>query len=343
MLAGIGASVALAVGCVGMFVLTPSHHPSPGDQAGSSAVADSAHPGVTPTPSPSKSSPKPSPSHHPRKHKKHAAPHRAPLPRVGEANVFVGVAVNGSVRAGVHSFSQATGAQISMVEVYSGFGSPFPGLQAHRILSTGASPLIQWNPRRTPLRQIANGKYNSYLRKYAATVKKFGHAITMSFGHEMNGSWSEWGAGHVSPATFVRAWRQIHNVFAGAGVHNVSWSWDPSHTGDAPRPWWPGPQYVDKIGIDGYQRPGQSFADIFADRLANIRSFASKPIFIAETSVAPGPDQGRQVIGLFNGVERYHLSGFVWFNINHLEPWRLEGRPAAIRAFRQSVTQMHGG
>jgi hypothetical protein len=29
--------------------------------------------------------------------------------------------------------------------------------------------------------------------------------------------------------------------------------------------------------------------------------------------------------------------GFVWFDINRLKAWRLEGRPAAVRAFRGSV------
>jgi hypothetical protein len=254
-------------------------------------------------------------------------------------NVFVGVAVKGGIVSGVQSFSRATGARIAMVEIYTSFGAPFPGVASHRVISTGARPLIQWNPRGSPLSKIAAGGYDTYLRHYAAAVKQFGRQIVLSFGHEMNGPWSQWGAGRVKPSTFVAAWRRIHNVFARAGVRNVTWSWDPSHTGELPRPWWPGPRYVDKIGIDGYQRPGQTFAQIFAARLANIRSFASKPVYIAETSVAPSSDQARQVIGLFNGVQQFHLSGFVWFNIDHLEAWRLQGRPAAIRAFRSAVAQ----
>ncbi len=226
-----------------------------------------------------------------------------------------------------------------MVEIYSRFGAPFPWLTLHRVTAAGAEPLIQWNPRGSPPARIAAGGYDTYLRSYAASVKRFGRQVVLSFGHEMNGQWNPWGAGHVSPSTFVAAWRRIHKVFARAGVHNVTWSWDPSHVGSLPRPWWPGARYVDKIGIDGYQRPGQGFLEIFADRLANIRSFASKPIYIAETSVAPSSVQARQIIGLFNGVKRFHLSGFVWFDINHLEAWRLEGRPAAVRAFRSAVAQ----
>jgi glycosyl hydrolase family 26 len=345
-LAGIGASVALALGCVGMFVLTPGHHTNTATGRTDSAALAGNQPPPTlpPTPQPSSSrKPSPSPSHKPRKHHaKPPSPSPPKLPHVTSGNVFVGVAVKSGIVSGVQSFHQATGAHISMVEIYASFGAPFPATGAHRIVSTGATPLVQWNPR-VHLGNIVSGGFDTYLHNYAKAIKRFGHPITLSFGHEMNGPWSQWGAGHVSPATFVKAWRHIHNVFASQGVHNVTWSWDPSHTGDLPRPWWPGPRFVDKIGIDGYQRPGQTFADIFADRLANIRSFASEPIFIAETSVAPSADQARQVIGLFNGVVRYHLSGFIWFNINHLEDWRLEGRPAAIRAFRNAVAQTNNG
>jgi hypothetical protein len=226
-----------------------------------------------------------------------------------------------------------------MVEIYISFGAPFPWRTLHRVTSTGARPLVQRNPRGSPLARIAAGGYDTYLRHYAASVKRLGRRVVLSFGHEMNGSWNSWGAGHVRPSTFVSAWRRIHNIFKRSGVHNVTWSWDPSHVGELPRPWWPGRHYVDKIGIDGYLRPGQTFAHIFADRLAYIRRFTSKPIYIAETAVAPSSDQARQIIGLFNGVQRFHLGGFVWFDINRLRDWRLEGRRPAVRAFRSAVAQ----
>jgi beta-mannanase len=101
-------------------------------------------------------------------------------------------------------------------------------LALHRVTSTGARPLIQWNPRGSPLARIAAGGYDTFLRNYAASVKRFGRQVVLSFGHEMNGGWNPWGAGHVRPSTFVAAWRRIHNVFTHAGVHSVTWSWDPS-------------------------------------------------------------------------------------------------------------------
>jgi mannan endo-1,4-beta-mannosidase len=339
MLAGIGALVALAVGTGAMFVLTPGHRVSADGRDKGVSVAT---PSVSVPPSDWIRA-KPS-SYRGKRHRRHSPPSRRPrtLPAVMPGNVFVGVAVKGGIVSGVQTFSRATGARIAMVEIYTGFGERFPWLALNQVASTGATPLIQWNPRGSSVARIAAGGYRSYLRHYAASAKRFGRQVVLSFGHEMNGTWNPWGAGHVSPSTFVTAWRRIHYVFAHAGVHNVTWSWDPSHVGALPRPWWPGTRYVDEIGIDGYQRPGDTFAKIFAGPIADIRRFTSKPIYIAETAVAPGADQARQIIGLFNGVQQYHLTGFVWFDIDHLEAWRLEGRPAAVRAFRSAVAQTSG-
>jgi len=329
--AGIGAALALAAGCSGFFVLPPAHDLTPGGRAMGVPRLEtmamrlpSRGPGPYRQASPRSSTPSP-----------------VLLPRARSGHVFIGVAVKGSIGPGVRSFSRATGARMSMVEIYTRFGTPFPRLELRRVGSAGATPLMQWNPRGSPLGRIAAGRYDTYLRDYAVSVRKFGRRIVLSFGHEMNGTWNSWGAGHVSPATFVAAWRRIHRVFARAGVHNVTWSWDPSHVGELPRPWWPGRHYVGKIGIDGYLRPGDTFAHIFADRLAYIRRFTSKPVYIAETAVAPSRYQTRQITGLFDGVQRFHLSGFVWFDINHLAAWRLEGRRAAVRAFRRAAARIN--
>ena len=37
---------------------------------------------------------------------------------------------------------------------------------------------------------IASGRYDGYLSSYAAAVHAYRHPVIVSFGHEMNGSWS---------------------------------------------------------------------------------------------------------------------------------------------------------
>ena len=45
----------------------------------------------------------------------------------------------------------------------------------------------------SPSSAIAAGKFDAYLSAYAVTVRAYRHPVILSFGHEMNGSWSSWG------------------------------------------------------------------------------------------------------------------------------------------------------
>jgi len=255
---------------------------------------------------------------------------------------FVGVALETNIIQNARSFARITRLHPTMLEIYMRFGTDFPKPAASRIVHFKSTPFIQLNPRRAPLRRIDRGRYNSYIRKLALQVKRFKHHVILSFGHEMNGHWSSWSRPHATPHQFIQAWRIIVRIFRHNHVNNVTWSWDPSHTGTSAREWWPGSRFVDRVGIDGYFRHGQTFRQIFQKQLRIIRRLTHKPVFIAETSVAKGHGQARQVRALFNGVRRYHLAGFVWFNVNRLEHWRLQHRPGAIEAFRRCTRRMAG-
>ena len=66
-----------------------------------------------------------------------------------------------------------------------------------------AVPLVQIDPTGIRLRAIAAGRYDAYLRSYAAAVRAYGGRVVLSFGHEMNGNWYSWGYHH---ATRRRSW-----------------------------------------------------------------------------------------------------------------------------------------
>jgi mannan endo-1,4-beta-mannosidase len=255
---------------------------------------------------------------------------------------FVGIAINPPITAAIRSFATTVGVHPAIVEYYDSFGSPFQKEEARQAVASGALPFIQLNPRHAPPARIAEGAYDAYLHKFAASVKEFKCPVVLSFGHEMNGSWYPWGRPRTTPAQFIAAWRRIHDIFAREHVTNVTWAWDPDRAGSPASEWWPGSSYVNWIGLDGYERPGQTFIQIFHRQLDIISRFTRKPVFIAETGVAPSPGQAKQISALFDAENHYHLAGLVWFNINRLEPWRLQGHPAAIKAFRNSATAPKG-
>ncbi len=103
------------------------------------------------------------------------------------------------------SFAQVTGHPPQIVEFYNPFKNKFASFQALQVIRAGEIPLIQLNPKGVSLRGIASGEYDPLIKAYAIAVKKFGCEIILSFGHEMNGWWYQWGARLLSPPGLHRS------------------------------------------------------------------------------------------------------------------------------------------
>jgi Glycosyl hydrolase family 26 len=262
---------------------------------------------------------------------------------------YIGVAPGLPWRQSALRFAAAVGARPGMVENYTLFGAPFNEQRACQVTQLGAVPLIQVIPRNDSLAAIASGRYDGYLETYARAVRAFKDPVVLSFAHEMNARWWPWGYQHTSPAVFVAAWRHVWDVFARVHARNVTWLWNVNRDAkpgqevsiSPPRDWWPGRRYVDWVGIDAYfNTPADTFGSVFGDTLAGIRRFTSAPVLIAETAIAPGPRQTTQIHSLFAGVnEQPEMLGFIWFDLNRRETWKLEGRPDALAVFRAEMTQ----
>lgn len=274
-------------------------------------------------------------------------PGRCSAPAGRPALPYTGDAPGAPFAAQVARFTRAAGKRPSVIETYTRFGRPFDAARTCQVIRRGALPLIQWNPVRTSLAAIAAGRYDHYVTDYADSVRAIGASVVLSFAHEMNGKWCPWGYTHTSPSVFIAAWRHLHDLFARARARNVIWLWNVnrdtsrshSSTVAPPRAWWPGSTYVDWAGIDAYfTRPSDTFFSVFGRTLVGVRALTDDPVLIAETAVAPGPGQARQIRSLFAGVRSTPgLLGFVWFDQNGRKAWPLENRPAATTAFSGEV------
>jgi mannan endo-1,4-beta-mannosidase len=243
---------------------------------------------------------------------------------------FAGIAVDRRIDENVASFMKATGHSPQIVEFYNPFLQPFAESQALKAVKGGRIPLIQLNLYHVTAAKIAAGVYDRHLTNYANAVKSFGCVVVLSLGHEMNGWWYPWGSRtSTTPAQFIAAWKHVHDLFAKQHADNVIWSWDPTHQYKSPAPgkvatpaseWYPGPKYVDWIGLDGYLNYDinghpQNFKEIFGYELNDIRRIAPhKLLYLAETAVSPGPAAMKQINDLFAGLSQYHLAGLVWFD-----------------------------
>jgi mannan endo-1,4-beta-mannosidase len=259
---------------------------------------------------------------------------------------YLGVFETGSPPAyqPIEEFAQTVGRQPNLAG-YSGWGEPFQASYAVLLHKHGVIPYVQIDPTLASVAGIAAGYYDIYLRIYADSVRDYGHAVVIGFGHEMNASWYSWGYGRVAPATFVAAWQHIVTLFRAQGADNVTWLWtlqaDQRGTGPV-EDWWPGTSYVDWVGIDGYYtKPSDTFAKLFGKTIDQVRQFTDKPLLLSETAVGPQAGQALKIPDLFAGMRKYKTLGLVWFdkaNGTRLhQDWRIEGSPIAEAAFRLAV------
>jgi Glycosyl hydrolase family 26 len=269
----------------------------------------------------------------------------AGLPRA--QGIYLGVYAERAPQsyAGVTAFTAATGVRPRVVVYYSGWGEPFQRVFAATVTRHNAVPIVQMDPTGVSLSAIASGRYDAYLRDYAAAVKAFGARLILSFGHEMNGDWYSWGRRHTSPAVFVAAWRHIVTVFRTVGAGNVTWMWtvnviDRHANIPSPARWWPGSSYVTWVGMDGYYfKRSWTFASLFGPTIKAVRALTLAPILISETGAAPVAGKPAKIGDLFAGVRAYGLLGFVWFNADRKRDWRINS-PAAIAAFRRGTATL---
>jgi glycosyl hydrolase family 26 len=275
--------------------------------------------------------------------------HASLAPRLAS---YLGVYEDGSPPdfAPVTGFTHTVSRQPNLVGYFSGWAQPFATGFAEKLHDHGIIPFVQIDPTYASVPAIAAGEYDDYLRTYATSVRAFGHAVVLGFGHEMNAPWYSWGYGHVRPAVFVAAWRHIVSVFRSAGADNVTWLWtiNQDRPGTGPiASWWPGAKYVTWVGIDGYYfRPSDTFTSVFGTTIQQVRTLTGKPILLSETAVGPDAGQFTKISDLFSGMRQYRTLGLVWFDkvqhdgIYH-QDWRIENDPQADAAFRLGLSELN--
>ena len=108
---------------------------------------------------------------------------------------------------------------------------------------------------------------------------------------------------------------------------------------------WPGSQYVNILGLDGYLTTAATFQEFFGPTIVSMRSISSDPLLITETAAAPTVGKLRAMREIISGVAQYGLAGFIWFDVRQTgsvtrQDWRLEDEPAALALFTSEVNRV---
>jgi hypothetical protein len=249
----------------------------------------------------------------------------------------------------VTRFAGVAGRRPNITVYYSPWGASFRARFVTAAARAGAVVLVQLEPWHASMAAIAAGRWDSYLQSFADQVRRYGGQVILSFGPEANGGWYPWGWHHSRPAEWRAAWRHVVTLFRQSDARNVTWLWDisgASRATGAVRSWWPGHQYVDWIGIDGYYfTHTDTFKSVIGDTVRTVRTFTRKPVLLSEVGVGPLAGQVKKITSLFAGIRRNHLLGLIYFDVaqdNGLyhQDWRLDNNPAAVAAFRTGAQSL---
>ncbi len=275
------------------------------------------------------------------------------------AGCAIGAYVNGMEN--IASFQTAIDKKLAIVLWYVHWQDAFPTAEANTVYANGSVPLITWEPWITSspntLEAIAAGSYESYVREFMQAAKDWGHPLFLRFAHEMNGNWYPWDGCHngqaAGPENYKQAFIYIYNVRQQVGATNVYLVWCPNNVSIPSDTWneiidyYPGNQYVDWIGIDGYNwgyGDWKSFASVFGVGYQSITAITSKPLMIGEfASASLEGNRSEWLTDSFSKIQNYYprIKAFCWFNINKERDWRITGYASDETAFRNGISDSY--
>jgi hypothetical protein len=228
------------------------------------------------------------------------------------------------------------------------------------VRSRGDLSLIDMDTGTVPLRDIANGLYDSAIRTWAQEAAAYGHPFFLRLDWEMNGGWFSWGTtsgNQNTPADYVAAWRHFHDLASGAGATNVTWVWCPNLEFQGAVPYsqlYPGDAYVDWTCLDGYNKGSSpnSFANLYSASYNDLLSLApSKPIMVGEVSsleYASGSKASWITDALTTQLpQRFpSIKALIWFNWRFPEnggwsDYEIESSAAAQSAFHDGIASSY--
>jgi hypothetical protein len=272
----------------------------------------------------------------------------------------------------VARFEGLAGKQVSLINFFSPFADcsgsscSFYGFAAQpmeAIRSHGAIPVLSWASQSTPaqveepdfqLSDVIEGRYDPYIRSFAEEAREWGHPFFLRFDHEMNGNWFAWseGVNGNGPGDFVAAWRHVHDIFTQVGATNATWVWcpniDPGGSFHDLASLYPGDEYVDWTGLDGYNwGPAKggwsSFKGLYESSYRRItESIApSKPMLIGEIgSTETGGSKAAWISEALSEIptEYPKIRGLLWYdNFEDGMDWPIESSIAATAAFAGGI------
>ncbi len=217
------------------------------------------------------------------------------------------------------------------------------------------------------LDDILDGKYDKYFTEFASDIVQYKDEIHIKLLHEFNSNWYVWGGyknGGIKGGSkkVVRVWQYVVDIFTTQNANNIKWVWCPHEPSVdvSTEEWndiinyWPGDEYVDLLGIDGFnffpENPERSnpsflsFGELFDETYKKMLNISNKPISIM-TGSAEFKREGiidsksKWIEDAFNSISTKYknVNTMFWFNFkfNESANWRVDSSDITLDTFKR--------
>ena len=264
-----------------------------------------------------------------------------------------------------------TGKDFEIASWFQSWDEPWYASEAITTTAGGRrDALVAWEPFNRKTQDIIDGVYDEYIDQFALDIANHPGIVWLRPFHEMNGDWYPWSATYgatyeyewvsnetSSPAHLAEAWKHVVDRFRALDINNVRWVFNVNAEDvpwDAPfEDYYPGGEYVDAVGIDGYNfgdspevwwnwvtfeeimtQPYNRLVAMAPDKEVWICEFASKePAKNDGAPADPAHSKATWVRQMMESDKFPALTTLVWFNENKERDWRMNSSPEVLQTF----------
>jgi hypothetical protein len=217
-------------------------------------------------------------------------------------------------------YEKALGSKPYIFALHERFYLEFPTKQSIEIIKRGIVPYVHAcvgsyfpNSPSFDLKEMAQGKYDSYIQEFAKGAAEFGRehgGFLFTTMEEMNGGWYDWGKN----SHFINAWRHAWQIFEDKGANQyATWVWEistlPANRVNDPELYYPGDQYIDWIGLTAYSVSWRKFSNGAFDELIDItyrkmlKEHPQKPITQSQLARTNSDSQSRWLLDAYTDIK----------------------------------------
>ena len=281
-----------------------------------------------------------------------------PPPLVRRCTIGAWAAGPGDLAANHVRLEERLGARLPLVSWYADWDTPWEGALADAAAALARrgeyEVMISWEPVGVRFAEILDRRQDAYLSEFLDGVRRHPGRVLLRPFAEMNGPWQAWSVegeqGLVQDAaTWTAAWRHLVDLGRrrGAGVSFV-FCVNTTDEGQIPmEEYWPGPEWVDAVGIDGYNwdfapdgqplvGPEQVLGPMY-DRLTVLDP--DLPVIACEIGCAAGDAKAAWFEALYTSRRFPRLTRLALFHERKERDWRLDSDPATLAVHRRYLRE----